>query len=57
MDGIEYCSTLDKNFFMKAPEALKHRIYSNKTDVWSYGVTLIEILIRDDPFPGMDPVS
>ena len=27
-----------------APESLKQKIYSHKSDVWSYGVTVWEIL-------------
>lgn len=37
-----------------APESLSRNIFSIKSDVWSYGVTLWEILARSLPFPEMD---
>jgi len=40
-----------------APEAIKARVYGKKTDVWSYGVTVWEIVARDDPFRGTDPLT
>jgi len=33
-----------------APEALKKKLYNTKTDVWSYGVVLFEILTRRTPY-------
>ena len=35
----------------KAPEALIKGEYSEKTDVWSFGITVIEILTRKVPYP------
>lgn len=40
-----------------APEAIKQRLYGKKTDVWSYGVTVWEIVARDDPYRGSDPLT
>jgi len=40
-----------------APENLLDRIYSEKSDVWSFGVTCIEILTRKDPYPNMEGVQ
>jgi serine/threonine protein kinase len=37
-----------------APESLTQNIFSKKTDVWSYGVTLWEIMARSLPFPELD---
>ena len=28
-----------------------NQIYSEKTDVWSFGITVIEILTRQNPYP------
>jgi serine/threonine protein kinase len=40
-----------------APEAIRGRVYGKKTDVWSYGVTVWEIVARNDPYAGMDPLQ
>jgi len=40
-----------------APESINQKKYSTKSDVWSYGVVLYEILHRSEPFPGLDPVQ
>jgi len=37
-----------------APESLTQNIFSKKTDVWSYGVTMWEIMARSLPFPELD---
>jgi len=40
-----------------APEAIKLRVYSTMSDVWSFGVVLWEIVTRKDPYPDLDPVQ
>ncbi|PRP84566.1 fibroblast growth factor receptor 4 [Planoprotostelium fungivorum] len=40
-----------------APEALKDRHYSNKSDVWSFGVVIWEIVQVFEPFPEMTPIE
>ena len=37
-----------------APESLQKKLYSTKSDVWSYGVVAWEVLNRQVPYPGMD---
>ena len=37
-----------------APESLIGKKYSKKTDVWAFGVTCVEILTRQKPFPDLD---
>jgi len=37
-----------------APESLLERKYSTKSDVWSFGVTLIEILTQNRPYPDLE---
>lgn len=37
-----------------APESLEDRIYSKKSDVWSFGVVIIEIVTREKPYPTIE---
>ena len=39
-----------------SPEAIRDRIYTLKSDVWSYGVTCWEIVTKQIPYPGLDPM-
>jgi len=40
-----------------APECLIQRAYSNKSDVWSLAVLLVEIYSRNEPYPNLDSVQ
>lgn len=40
-----------------APELLTHNTFSEKADVYSYGITIWEVLTRDRPFKGMNPAQ
>jgi len=40
-----------------SPEAIKEKIYSQKSDVWSYGVVMWEMVSREDPYPDEDAVA
>jgi serine/threonine protein kinase len=34
------------------PESIRDRAYSEKSDVWAFGVTVYELVTRHEPFPG-----
>jgi serine/threonine protein kinase len=34
-----------------APEAIKSGTYSSASDMWGFGMTCVEMLTRDDPWP------
>lgn len=55
--GVETTKSETGPLKWMAPELIADRIYSFKSDVWSFGVTLIEIFIRGDPYPDMDSVQ
>ncbi|PRP89561.1 putative leucine-rich repeat receptor-like protein kinase [Planoprotostelium fungivorum] len=40
-----------------APEAMTGRVYSKATDVFSYGVTVWEILTEKEPWTGLNPME
>jgi len=40
-----------------SPEAIRNRVYSKASDIWSFGVTLWEVVTRSDPYPQLDPVQ
>jgi protein tyrosine kinase 6 len=40
-----------------APEALTLKQYSEKSEVWSYGVVCHEVWTRTDPYPDLTPVQ
>lgn len=40
-----------------APESIIHRKYSTKSDVWSFGICLIEMCLSSEPYPGEDQMK
>ena len=46
-----------KNKKWSAPELLEQHKYSFKSDIWSFGITCIEILTRNDPYPQMKALN
>lgn len=37
-----------------APESIEYKQYSFKSDVWSFGVLLVEIATREGPYKNLD---
>jgi len=40
-----------------APESLKHQTYSKKSDVWSFGIVVYEIVAQCEPHIDVDPLD
>jgi serine/threonine protein kinase len=40
-----------------SPEAIKKKVYSTKSDVWSYSILMWEVIARREPYPKMDSVT
>jgi serine/threonine protein kinase len=40
-----------------APESLTNLTYSEKSDVWSFGITVWEIVTRGEPYPDYSAVQ
>jgi len=40
-----------------APENIFQLTYSSESDIWSFGVTIVEIITRQPPFPQLDNIS
>ncbi len=46
--------TTTNQFALKwaCPESLLKFVYSKETDVWSFGITVMELINKGDPYPG-----
>ena len=36
-----------------APESLRDRVYGEKSDVWMFGATIVELVTGQEPFPDL----
>ncbi|KDO23013.1 TKL protein kinase [Saprolegnia parasitica CBS 223.65] len=43
--------------FWAAPEVIRHDNYTEKADIYSFGVVLWEMIERKDPYQGMNPLQ
>jgi len=39
------------------PESIIDRMYSTKSDVWSFAIVIIEVATKEEPYPGFDVVQ
>lgn len=53
--GPHHCSIVEGTIAYKAPELLQKSLPTFKADVYSYGITLWQLLTRKQPFAGLDP--
>ena len=37
-----------------SPESLQKKVYSHKSDVWSFGITCLEVFLRHTPYEELD---
>jgi len=50
-ESVQKTQTAEGPLKWMAPESILHQFYSEKTDVWAFGITMIEILTRTVPYP------
>lgn len=40
-----------------SPQAMIDRVYNERSDIWSFGCFLCELMTREEPYGDMDPVQ
>lgn len=56
-DNVEYCASIAGTYCYMSPEGLRGELQTDKSDLWSLGVLLYELLFNKEPFMGRSPVE
>lgn len=55
MDNSDYCRSVAGTYCYMAPEGLRGELQTHRTDLWSLGVLLYEMVFNREPFNGRSP--
>lgn len=57
MDQVDLFTMLTFEVKWMAPESVSLRVFSSQSDLWSFGICVIEMLTRVDPYPEITPAE
>ena len=56
-DSLETMSKMCGTYAYLGPEMFHGGVFSEKTDIWAFGITMLEILTRERPYGDKNPIS